>query len=364
MLTVIVIGVVYGCIYALAACGLVVTYQTSGIFNFAHGAIGMFAAWAYWQLAVSWNWPKPLAVVLVLLVLAPVLGLFIERVLIRPLYGAAVDITVVVTLGLLLSLVGIAFLIWKQGRVYRKPTFFPGTTVNVFGFVMNGNQISVIVVAIAIAIGLRLFFNRTRIGIAMRGVVDNPDLVAMAGGTPARIQQLSWAMGTSLAALAGILLAANEDLTIFQLTLLVTLGYAAAMLGQLRSLPLTVVGGLMLGILGSFSARYLNYSWFQGAKLILPMIMLFVVLIALAFFGTARLRVGTIVGERAPNPASLGSSVAWSVVLIIGAFITLVITLDLLGVPVTQLVLGGALTSVFVGIAAQQALSNVFAGLV
>jgi branched-chain amino acid transport system permease protein len=173
---------------------------------------------------------------------------------------------------------------------------------------------------VAIAIALRLFFARTRIGIAMRGVVDNPDLVAMAGGSPHRIQQLAWALGSSLAALAGILLAANEALTVLQLTLLVTLGYAAAMVGQLRSLPLTIAGGLTLGLLGSILATYVTYGWFQsGAKLILPMIMLFAVLIVLSFFGRERLRVGAIVGPRAPSPASLRSSLVWAVILVVAA---------------------------------------------
>src|SRR3954464_2663111 len=186
MLTAIVIGIVYGCIYSLAACGVVVTYQTSGVFNFGHGAIGMIAAWTYWQFATGWGWPTPIAVVVVLFVVAPVFGALVERVLIRPLHGASVDITIVVTLGLLLGLIGAAELLWNQKRIYRAPVFFPNLPFNVFGFRMNGNQVTVIVAAVAVAIALRLFFQRTRIGIAMRGVVDNPDLVAMAGGVPTR----------------------------------------------------------------------------------------------------------------------------------------------------------------------------------
>src|SRR5258708_36008039 len=86
-----VIGLVFGCIYALTASGLVVTYTTSGIFNFAHGAIGMIAAWAYWQMRVGWHWPTPVAIIVVLGLIAPVFGALIERVLIRPLKDAAVD---------------------------------------------------------------------------------------------------------------------------------------------------------------------------------------------------------------------------------------------------------------------------------
>jgi branched-chain amino acid transport system permease protein len=316
VLSVIVIGVVYGCIYALAASGVVVTYQTSGVFNFGHGAIGMLAAWTYWQFALGWGWPAPIALIIVLFVLAPIFGAIIERVLIRPLHGASVDITVVVTLCLLLGLIGTAQLVWNQQRIYRNPSFFPGLSLDVFGFRMNGNQILVIVAAVAVALGLRLFFNRTRIGIAMRGVVDNPDLVAMAGGVPTRVQQLAWALGCSLASLAGILLAANESLTVGQLALLVTLGYAAAMVGQLRSLPLTVLGGLLLGLAGSFVNTYLNYTWLSGFRLILPMVVLFGALIVLSFIGKERLRAGTVIGPRAPSPASLRSSLVWGAVLV------------------------------------------------
>src|SRR5579864_5232057 len=103
-----VIGVVYGCIYAVAATGLVVTYTTSGIFNFAHGAIGMVMAFTYWELRVHHGWPAPLALITVLGILAPLTGALIERVLIRPLQGASVGVSLMVTLGLLLVMLGIS----------------------------------------------------------------------------------------------------------------------------------------------------------------------------------------------------------------------------------------------------------------
>ena len=99
-----IVGLVTGCVYALSATGLVVTYTTCGIFNFAHGAIGMLGAFTYWQMTVSWDWPPLLALVAVLGVLAPLFGAGVERVLIRPLHGASVDVTLVITLGLLLFL--------------------------------------------------------------------------------------------------------------------------------------------------------------------------------------------------------------------------------------------------------------------
>src|SRR3954466_3683615 len=99
-----VVGIVTGAIYAVSASGLVVTYTTSGIFNFAHGAIGMFMAFTYWELRVHQHWPAPLALLVVLLVLSPLMGALIERLLMRRLYGAPMAVTIVVTLALLLIL--------------------------------------------------------------------------------------------------------------------------------------------------------------------------------------------------------------------------------------------------------------------
>ena len=115
-----IVGLVVGCIYAMTATGLVVTYTTSGVFNFAHGAIGMLAAFTYWQFSVAWHWPVPVALLFVLLVLAPLLGAFIERVLIRPLHGAPVDLSLVVTLGLLLASIGVANQLWRGLGVWDR----------------------------------------------------------------------------------------------------------------------------------------------------------------------------------------------------------------------------------------------------
>src|SRR6266513_4257768 len=83
-----VVGIVAGCIYALTAMGLVVTYTTSGIFNFAHGAMGMVAAFLYWQLRVHAHWPAPFALIAVLFILAPLFGAAIERTLMRNVRGS------------------------------------------------------------------------------------------------------------------------------------------------------------------------------------------------------------------------------------------------------------------------------------
>jgi branched-chain amino acid transport system permease protein len=311
-----IIGVVTGCIYAMTATGLVVTYTTTGIFNFGHGAISMFAAYTYWQLTQPWHIPQPIAIVLVLLILAPAFGVVIERLLMRPLYGAPVDLTLVVTLGLLLSLLGFAFWFWKP-TVTRLPVdFFNNRQFRVGGLGVPYTSIVIVTVAVAIAIALRVFFSRTRTGIAMRAVVDNPDLVAMAGGRPYRIQQLSWALGCSLAAIAGILIAPllRGPLDINNLTLNVISGYAAAMIGRLRNLPATVVAAIGIGVGREYILGYAPDSFANRLYQTLPMIVLF---IALVLLPQDRLRTGSLAGPVAPKPAGLRSSVVWGVIVIV-----------------------------------------------
>jgi ABC-type branched-subunit amino acid transport system ATPase component/branched-subunit amino acid ABC-type transport system permease component len=280
-LTFTVIGVVVGCIYAITACGLVVTYATSGVFNFAHGAQGMFAAWVYWQLTEDWGWPTWLGLLAVIGVLAPLMGAAIERLLIRPVRGRSVDVSLVVTLGLLLFLVGAANLIWKQTVIRTLPQLFNGRYVKVFGFNVSYHQLIVLAVAVIIAVTLRLFFDRTRAGITMRAAVDNPTLVAMAGSNPDSVQRSAWMLGSVLASIAGVLLAPIVQLTVAQLTLLVINGYAAAVVGRLRSLPWTVAGALFVGLGTSYTVGYGQSDLLLNIQLVIPMIVLFVVLVVI-----------------------------------------------------------------------------------
>jgi branched-chain amino acid transport system permease protein len=316
-----VVGLVAGCVYALIATGLVVTYNTTGIFNFAHGAIAMFGAYTYWQLTDTgqgWGWPAPLALIVVLFVLAPAFGLVIERLLMRPLRGASVDLTLVVTLGLLLFLVGLAQVIWNPNQVRNLPSFFNGSGFRLGYVQVSWHEVVAIVATVGIAVGLRLMFNNTRTGIAMRAVVDSPDLLAMAGGRPVRIQQLAWMLSSSIAALAGILLAPIARLDILLLTLLVVDGYAAAIIGRLRNLPLAVAGAMAIGLGQFYIAGYAEADWVKRIQYVIPMVVLFVVLILLP---QDRLRTASFSGAVAPRVAGLKSSLVWGAVLVLGTVV-------------------------------------------
>lgn len=303
LLTLLVLGLVSASLYAVAASGLVVTYTTSGIFNFAHGAVAMFCAFVYWQLSSpdAWGLPVPLALALTLLVFAPGLGLVIDRVLMRRLHDATPITRIVVPIGLLVALIQGATIIWSPDETRTLPRFFLGESVEIGGVVVEYHQLVVFGAAIAVAVGLRILLYKTRIGVAMRAVVDSRELAALNGASPDRVSGLAWALGCSLAGLAGVLIAPILALDQIQLTLLVINAYAAAMVGRLRSLPLMALGAVILGLAREAASRYDSDlpSWITVDTV--PALMLFVVLVVVpqdkaTVFGQRKDR------SRVPNP--------------------------------------------------------------
>lgn len=312
-----IIGIVTGSIYAVAASGLVLTYTTSGIFNFAHGGIGMFMAFVYWELRFNHNWPAPLALLLVIFVLAPIMGAVIERVLMRNLHGRATGTSLVVTIGLMVMLMGFAQSIWPPAS-RQFPEFFAGGGFRVFGIFVTTHQVITIAVTAVLAGIFWYLLNKTRLGVAMRAVVDDRNLAALNGASPARISMFSWAMGASLAAVAGILIAPVLNLEILNLTLIVVVAYAAAVLGQLKSLPRTFAGAMILGLSTAYlELPFLHTDKIPGLRGALPTLMLFIVLLILP---EERLRVGRAVGERGPNTPNLNRSIQGAAVLVVAAF--------------------------------------------
>lgn len=277
-------GIVTASIYAIAASGLVVTYTTSGVFNLAHGATGMFGAFVYWQLRFAWNWPAWFSLIVVVGVLAPLFGCVLEKVLMRGLSDATEATKLAVTIGVLVALVGAAIWIWDPNTSRRFPAFYTGNKVKILGTYVTADQLITIGIGVVVAIALRLLLYRTRIGLDMRAVVDDRALVLLNGGRPDRASMTAWAVGSSLAALAGILIAPYLQLSVVPLTLLVVNAYAAAVIGRLRSLPMTIVGALIIGLLQSYAVGYLPTStviWLQHVPDTIPIIVLFVALLVL-----------------------------------------------------------------------------------
>jgi branched-chain amino acid transport system permease protein len=316
-----VLGLATAAVFALAASGLVLTYTTTGIFNFAHGAIGMLGAFTYWQLHVDWGWPVPLALAAVLLVAAPSLGLLIERGIMRGLTDAPETIRIVVTVSLLVALLGLGTWIWPAQDVYRVPLLFAGHRTTLFDVNITWHSLTAFFVAVGVAIGLRLLLYRTRVGLDMRATVDSRPLAMLHGARPHRSAAIAWAIGCSLAALAGILIGPMRgQLSHINLTLLIVSAYAAAMIGRLRSLPMTFAGAVFLGLADSYAIGYLptGNAYLTTFRFVIPVVVLFVVLLVLPN-PQLRTRTTTTSREVIPMPSWRAALITAGVVIASGA---------------------------------------------
>ena len=302
-----VFGIMLGAGYAIAATGLVVTYTTSGVFNFAQGAVGMIAAFGYWELVSAHHQPTLVALLLVLILGASIAGAFVERVLMRRLHGASAERPVMVTLGLMVILTGLATVVWSP-TVQRTVNPQINGQFRLVGINIQYQYVLIIGVAIAVAAGLRLLFYSTRTGYALRAVVDDPELLGMAGVSPNRMSQYGWILGFFMAALSGVMLAPTKTtgISIESMTLLVVSGYAAAIVGRLKHIPLTFAAAIAIGLAENYILNYiephLSSSLQRDVDVSLPMIFLFIALVTLP---SVRLRaVGRLTSMRAPRVAS------------------------------------------------------------
>lgn len=303
-----ILGLFTGAAYAIAASGLVLTYTTTRVFNIAHGAFGMVMAFTFWDLSQRQGMPTWLALVLVLGVIAPGTGWLVQRFVTRGLGEGPVSVSLVVTVGLFVGLIGVAQYVWPP-EPRSVPPFLPDKGVQIGDTYVTAHQLITIGLSALVALLLYLLLNRTRVGTAMRASVDNPVLLRLFGGNPDHVASLAWAIGISLAALAGILLSPAIGLSYYDLTLLVINAYAAAMLGRLKSLPLTFVGAMGLGILQSFAVAYVPSDGnLAGLRAVVPALFLFAVIIAMP---QAQLRIGQVKGiVTAPLP-SMTKSLGW-----------------------------------------------------
>ena len=255
-------GLVTGAIYSIMAAGLVLTYTTSGIFNFAHGAVAFTTAYVFYQLNTGLQVPIVPAMIISVFIFAPLLGLLLDRLLLRRLAKAPVYARIVGTIGLLVALpaltqwlvdtIGVNVLGWdlpgSEAVVQGVPV--PGigpTPADVYdlghGVVLTSDKVAVFVVAAIAALALWLVLRHTRVGLEMRAVVDRDTLAGLRGVNAARTSSVAWVLTMILAGLGGVLIA---PLFILQDTFyaLVVLGsLAAVVLGGLRSIPIAFIGG-------------------------------------------------------------------------------------------------------------------------
>jgi ABC-type branched-subunit amino acid transport system ATPase component/branched-subunit amino acid ABC-type transport system permease component len=274
----IVIGLSVGSVYGLAATGLVLTYKTSGIFNFAYGALASVSVFIFYELHDVQGWPWPVVGGLCVFVVGPVMGYLLEW-LSRQLAAADRTLQIGAMVGLIVWIVSITGIMFSSTSGIF-PSFLPTATVRMLDVNVQWEQIIVAVVGFAAAGALYAFLRFTRRGVELRAVVDDPDLLSVTGTSSVRVRRLAWMIGSSFAALSGLLIAPNLQLSALALTLLVVQAFSAAAIGYFTNLPLTYVGGLLTGIAGALATKYVvNVPWLIGFPSSLPFVVLFIVLL-------------------------------------------------------------------------------------
>lgn len=243
------LGLGVGGAYTLIAQGLVVVYRASGILNFSHGAFAMAGAFIWYEMDAAWHWPF-VASLLVAVMLTAVLGGLVYLIVLRPLRHKSALSQVFATLGVLIILQAVATI--RYGDTVTTARQRLPADVWVLGKVrVAEDRMIVLAIALVLTALLSVFYRRTRVGLATVATAQDADTVASLGWSPDVLSTVAWAMGSGLAALAGILLVPLIGLQVTTFSYLVIAGMAAALLGGFSSVWLTLAGGVLLGVLQS-----------------------------------------------------------------------------------------------------------------
>jgi ABC-type branched-subunit amino acid transport system ATPase component/branched-subunit amino acid ABC-type transport system permease component len=328
LLNLVISGAVSGAIYSVMASGLVLTYQSSGIFNFAHGAVAFVTAYLYFQLhaatsAGGLGWPIVPSAIVAIFVFAPLLGLLLDRILLRRLADAPVYARIVGTIGLLVALP--ALVLWLVETVgnsvlelglptntpgFQPPGLGPAPREVVWrplsGVAINSDQLAVFLAAGAAAVLLWLVLRRTRVGLEMRAGVDRRELAGLRGVNSAKTSAVAWVLTMFLAGLGGVLIAPLFGLADVDYTLVVLGSLAAVVAAGLRSIPLAFVAGLLLGVLQNLVFGYAPdfLSDISGFLSSIPFILTVVLLFLLGFDRTRA--AGSVADESPPEDHRAG----------------------------------------------------------
>jgi sulfate-transporting ATPase len=280
-----VLGLGAGAVYALLGQGIIVIYRGSGIVNFAHGAMAMVGAFVFWELHElrGWSfWPALcFAVPLVALI-----GALVHLLVMRPMRRTAPLARLIATLGVLSVLTSAATLKWGTvSQVVDSDLPQDLWTFQHFGldFAVGSDRVYLFGIACGLTALLFVVYRYTPFGIGVSAAAENERAASTLGWSPDVLAAVNWAVGAALAAVAGILVVPLTGLQVNQLTLLVIAALAAALAGGFSSFPVTLAGGLLIGIAQSEMARYgrdlFGDTGQQGIAASLPFAAIVVVLV-------------------------------------------------------------------------------------
>ena len=282
------LGIPYGCAYALVAVGLVLTYRATGVFNFAFAAEAYAAAVVYAELYAH-GMNRTWAAVVVVFVIAPLFGAFLDFALFSRVPPGNQTAKVVMSLGLMVVLPNVVLMAIGQNQVYAPPSPLFGTgPVWTWGSVpITGPELSTIVGTASVLAVLSLALRTRRLGLPIRAAVESPKLLELSGVDARWVLRASWMVSTALAALAGVLFPIYGTVDSQYFSVVLVAAIAAAALGGLRNIPLAVLGGIALGVIEGIVQGYVDPNSIWSTALV-PSLPFFILLVLLIFLPSLR----------------------------------------------------------------------------
>lgn len=275
-------GLANGAIYALLALALVMIFVSTDHINFAQGEMAMFSAFVCWQL-IQWGYPFLVALFATML-FSFVIGVLIERIILRPLHSAPLLSIVVVFIGLLAIFHSLAGAIWTH-TIKPFPSPFPNVAFAGSGIV-GAHQIGMVLVSILMLAVLFSFFRFTPLGLAMRAAAQNPVSARLVGINVDWMLALGWGLAAAVGSVAGVLVAPVVYLEPNMMAGILLYGFAGALVGGISSPGGAVAGGFIVGVLENMVAYFGNmleratgvYIIGNGEKLTVALIIVITVL--------------------------------------------------------------------------------------
>ncbi|MFF0156490.1 ATP-binding cassette domain-containing protein [Streptomyces sp. NPDC005263] len=270
------LGLGLGALNALTAHGIVLVYRGSGVLNLAHGAIGMAGAYVQWELSAQHGlayWPATACGVLT----SATLGVLTHLLVLRPLRTASAPARLVGTLAVFIVLTALA--VKRYGdSLELVPGKLPTRLLTIAGATVSEDRVWLLGIALAITVVLHLLYRRTLFGLGTTAVAENENAAAALGWSPDLIATVNWALGSALAGLTGILIVPVIGLSVTGLTTLLLSALAAALVGRFSSFPITLAGGLLIGVVQSELTRF--GSGVTGLAASVPFLFIALVLVA------------------------------------------------------------------------------------
>ncbi|MDA8188873.1 MAG: branched-chain amino acid ABC transporter permease [Dehalococcoidales bacterium] len=268
-------GLVVGSIYALVALGFVLIYKSSDVLNLAQGELVMLGAYICFAFVVQYNIPFFAAFVLTL-VFSTILGLSVERVVLRPLIGQPIISVIMVTIGLSSVLRALVQAFWgTDTRPF--PTIVSEAPVMLGSIPISQVYIYSLAVSLVLLAIFTAFFRYSKTGIAMRAVADDQQAALSMGISVRRIFAMAWIIAAVVSAIGGIMVGLINGINI-SLSYMGLKVLPVAILGGLDSIPGAVIGGLTIGVLENLSGGYIDPIVGGGVKEVAPFVFLVFIL--------------------------------------------------------------------------------------